>query len=203
MMMLAGLASAAGTGVSAVGAAAAAEDQADADQRRADIEAKWTERRAGEERAAAQRASTEEMRKAQLAQSRLTAVAGASGTSPTDQGVMDLYGDIEKEGRLNAGNAMAAGEQRGAGMEYQAALGRWTADANARIKKGSVIPTLLGGALHAGGQFADGFSKSRMAERYSSDYGNGARGGGYGTGYGVCVAVVGGNYCVYLSFNNI
>ena len=156
-----------GTGVAAVGQMQAANAQAAADRQRAEIEGQWAERRALEERSAAQRAAGEEMRKARFAQSRLTALAGDGAG---DQTVMDLWGDIEKEGRYNAAQATAAGEQKASGMEYQAALDQWGAEANSRIRRASGRTSLISGLLGAGGQLAGG-----MAGRY-----NPGRSGGYG-----------------------
>lgn len=180
MTALKGL-SAIGGAVATIGGVAASQNQAAAAQQKADIEGRWAERRAGEERASAQRGAFEEKRKAGLAQSRLMAVAGASGTSPADQSVMDLWGDIEKEGDLNAANVTAGGEQRAGGLKYGADLNRWSADANARIAKASATPTLIGGLLSNAGQFGREYFGSRMAARY----GQGEVGTSSGaTGYG-------------------
>ncbi len=167
-----------GTGVTAIGQSNAMRQQAAADQQRADIEAKWTERRTQEETASAQRQASEEHRKAALAQSRLMAVAGASGSSPSDETVMKLWGDISKEGDLNARNVMAGAAQKTAGMTYQSGLDRWAADSNAAIKRSSANSTLIGGLLSGASQFGTGYYNSRMAARYSTGGTSG------GTGYG-------------------
>lgn len=162
------LLSGAATGYQAITSSRAMNAQADADTQKAAIESDWANRRAGEERAAAQRGAMTEKRKADLAQSRLTAVAGASGSGAADPTVMDLWGDIGKEGQLNQQNTMAAGEQKASGMEFQADLGRWTADANARIKRSSAQSTLIGGLLGAGSSMAKGVGDyySPMAGKY-------------------------------------
>lgn len=170
--IIGGLLSAAGTVVGAVAQSNAMNAQAAADQQRARIEEQWAERRALEERSAAQRAATQEKRQAQLAQSRLVTLAAASGGRADDPTVMDLWGDVEKEGQYNAAQQTAAGEQKSAGMRYQAALNTWTADSNANIARQGAKATLIGGILGAGGQFFGGMS--RMGARY----------GGGGTSYG-------------------
>lgn len=159
----------ASTALTATTASQSMNAQASADQRRAEIQADWADRQAKDERAGAQREAANRMREARFAQSRLTSQVGASGTGADDATVMDLFGDIEKEGQLNAANATAAGEQKASGTEYQANLDRYTADANARIKRYSANSTLIGGLLSAGGQAGDGYTKyqSRMAARYS------------------------------------
>lgn len=175
MMIISSVLAAAGTAVGAMGQASATKAQAAADQQRAEIEKKWAERRANDERGTAQVQAKEEKRKADLAQGRLTALAGASGTSPGDETVMKLWGDVEKEGDYNAAQATSVGDQKAAGLTYQADLNSWTADANARIKKSAASSTLISGLLGAGGQFAGG-----MAGRY----GGYAPRAGSGTGYG-------------------
>lgn len=162
------LLSGAAAGYQAISSSKAMNAQADADTQKARIEGEWADRRAGEERAAAQRGAMTEKRKADLAQSRLTAVAGASGSNADDPTVLDLWGDIGKEGQLNQQNVTAGGEQRAGGLEFQADLGNWTADANARIKRSSATSTLIGGMLGAGSTIAGGVSNyySPMAGRY-------------------------------------
>ncbi|HUS97201.1 MAG TPA: hypothetical protein VMX97_10710 [Hyphomicrobiaceae bacterium] len=146
--------------------------QAAAEEQKAAIEAQWSERRSLEEKGAAQRQSQEELRKAKLAQSRLTAVAGGSGAGADDETVMKLWGGIEKEGRYNAANVTAAGDQRAAGIDYQSGLNTWVADSNARIKRAGAKSTLIGGFLGAAGQAFGG-----MSSRYSSGSGSTGRTG--------------------------
>jgi hypothetical protein len=156
--------------------------QAAAEQQRAAVEAQWAERRALEERASAQQAAGQETRKARLAQGRLGAVAGASGSGASDPSVMTLFEGIEKEGQQNAGLVQAAGDQKAAGITYQAALDRWTADTNARIKRAGAKSTLMGGyigALAGLGNTLAGSMRSRMALRYPGM----PSGAGQGTGY--------------------
>lgn len=162
----AGTLAAASTAITALGTAGTMYAQGQADKKRAAIEGEWAERRALEERASAQRAAGQEMRKARLAQSRLTALAGDSAG---DQSVMDLWGDIEKEGRYNAAQVTAAGEQKASGMQYQAALDQWGAKTNSRIKTTGAGMTLIGGLLDSGAKYG-------MAGRYGGNY----RGAGYG-----------------------
>lgn len=141
--------------------------EAAAGEQRAQIEGQWAERRAMEERASAQRQAGEEQRKARLAQSRLGAVAGASGAGSSDPSVMTLFEGIGREGDYNAAAATAAGEQKAAGLSYQSALDRWTADTGARIKRAGAKSTLIGGFLNASAN-AGQFAMSRMAARYGS-----------------------------------
>ena len=76
----------------------------------------------------------------------------------SDPSVMRLFEGIEGEGMVNAGRAQASGQQRADGMDYQAALDRWTADTNARIKRAGARSTLIGGYLNAGAEIGRGIS---------------------------------------------
>jgi type II secretory pathway pseudopilin PulG len=168
-MMAAAVLSAGATMIGAVSQSNAMKAQARTDQQRAEIESQWAERRALEERAAGQRAGGEEMRKAHLAQGRLTTLAAASGGTATDPGVLDTLGDIEQEGQYNARTAEAGHQQKAAGIQYQSNLDRWTTDANARIKQSSARSTLIGGIMGAAGQVASGYAKTPMGSRYGTD----------------------------------
>jgi hypothetical protein len=167
-MMAAAILSAGATAIGAVSQSNAMNAQAKTDRQRAEIESQWAERRALEERAAGQRAGGEEMRKAKLAQGRLTTLAAASGGTATDPGVLDTMGDIEQEGQYNARTAEAGHQQKAAGIQYQSNLDRWTADANARIKQSSARATLIGGLMGAAGKFGENYYRSPMGERYST-----------------------------------
>lgn len=168
---------AAGTVYSSQTQAAAMRAQATADQARAEQQQKIAEAKGLEEKAFAQRAAGEEMRSARLAQARLGAVAGASGSGSEDPSVMQLWEGIQKEGEKNASAQTAAGAQKAQGLSYQAALDRWTADANAGIRRSGADATALGGYLTAGGQMFDGLS--RMGLKYG-----GGRVQSAATGYG-------------------
>lgn len=167
MMAIATVLTAATTAATTVASADAQQDAAKAQQA-------WADRQAMEEQAAGQRQAAQELKQAKAAQSRLMAVAGASGSGASDPGVMDLWGDIDTEGRVNAGVAQAMSQQRADGITYQASLDRWKADAQKKIANVSAIGTILGGTLGAGGKYGT----TKMAMRY----GGGAP--SHGTGYG-------------------
>lgn len=174
--VIAGLISAAGTVVGAVAQSNSMKAQAAASEQSAAIEQQWADRRALDEKGAAQRGASEEMRKAKLAQSRLTAVAGGSGAGADDETVLKLWGDVEKEGRYNAANQTAAGDQRAAGINYQSGLNTWTAKSNADIQRAGAKSTLIGGILGGAGQAVSGYG--RMSARYGGGNTTGS------TGYG-------------------
>jgi len=158
--------SAGATAYSARAQSSAMQAEANADQQRQAVEQQWAQRRALEEQATAQSVAAEETRAARLAQSRLGAVAGASGSGASDPSVMRLFEGIEGEGMVNAGRAQASGQQRADGMNYQAALDRWTSDTNARIKRAGARSTLIGGYLKAGAETGRGMTS--MGERYKT-----------------------------------
>lgn len=166
----------ASAGVSAVGTM----EQASAAKQQARAQSEWAERRAVEERASGQQTADEEKRKAHFLQSRLGAVAGASGSGASDPTVMKVWEGIEGEGQRNAGVAMAAAEQKAQGITYQAALDRWKADADGRLAKLSAGGTILGGIGSAVGKYGEQRARSRMAARYGSGVEYNAGGTGYG-----------------------
>lgn len=152
--------------VSAGTAAYTAVATGEAGQKKAAAESAWAERRANDERAAGQRQALEEKHKADLLQSRLGAVAGSSGSGAADPGVMDTWGDIERQGDVNAGTAQAMAENKANGITYQAALDRWSADANAKLGKVGAAGTLIGGLGKGFGIYTDGMAKTPMAMKY-------------------------------------
>lgn len=146
-----------GMGTSIMNANAEAEvleQQAADEQRRAQIQQENANKVALEERVVGQQKAANRMREARLAQSKLVANAGASGGSASDPTVLDLWADIESEGRFNEGQEFAAADQKAKGITYQASLDRWTADRNAAIKRASANTTRIGGY---GDAFGKGF----------------------------------------------
>lgn len=180
LMIASAVASAASTMIGAVSSSNAMNAQASADKERASIEAAWTQRRANETRGAGQQQSLQNLHEMKLAQSKLTTQAAASGGAASDPTVMNLMGDIEAEGRLNAGRTMAGAEQKAQGMEHQAALDLWTADANSRIKKSSANATLIGGMLGAAGEIGKGAYNAKLGSPMASRYGGGEQSYRYG-----------------------
>ena len=90
----------------------------------ADRRAQQLEQQAGQERAASQRAAAQERRRLRRAQSRLQAVAGASGAGALDPTVLDLEGDLAAEGEFRALSRLFEGESEARNLEYGATLER-------------------------------------------------------------------------------
>lgn len=164
--------------------AAARRSQAASGEAKARADAEWAQRRALEDRVTGQRTAADDMRTARIAQSRLTALAGASGGGAADPTVTRLWEGIEAEGQGNAAKSIALAEQKAAGTTYQAALNSWTAGENAKMLRRSADATIIGSVMSATGQAVSGYG---MAQRYPSPAGTtggtGYGGGGYDYGY--------------------
>lgn len=133
--------SAAGTIVSTLGAISSGNAQ----QKAANYQAAQMDQQAGQERASAQRQAFEQRRKATLAGSRVTALAGASGAGVADPSVVDIMGDIQTQGEYNALSAMYTGEERARGYQMGADAKRFE---GAEAKKAGYISA--GGNLLSG-----------------------------------------------------
>jgi hypothetical protein len=135
-------------------------------------EALQLEQQAGQDRASSQRAAGEQRRSARYLQSRVQALAAASGAGASDPTVVNLIGDIAGEGEFRALSALYEGESSARGMEYGARLARKTGKAAATASYLKAGSTLLGGA-------------SSWYDKYGSGgFSNPGRGGGlanYGT----------------------
>lgn len=113
---LATAASVAGTAIGVVGALQQGQMQREAYK----MEAVQAEQRANEARAAAARQQYETRRKTDLVQSRVRAVAAASGASTTDAGTLGAEQSIAERGEYSALMDWAQGENRARGFEDQA-----------------------------------------------------------------------------------
>lgn len=153
--MIAGLA---GTAVSAVGTIAAGAAQKNA----MDYRAAQEKQAALESTAAAQRTSLEHQRQAGLAQSRLQAVAAASGAGATDPGVLSLGGNIAGRGEYQSLMDMYTGENRAAGLNDAATADEMTGSADQTGSYFAAGGTILGGAA----SMFDRYNRSQYLSRY-------------------------------------
>jgi hypothetical protein len=87
------------------------------------------DQQAGQARASAQRQALDERHNADLAGSRAQAAAAASGAGATDPTVVNIQGDIAKEGEYRYGMALYNGEEYARGLEGQANAKRASAKA--------------------------------------------------------------------------
>lgn len=168
MTMLATAASVAGTATSAISSYQASNAQAEQAQQAAAANAEFAKRKQNESLSSAQDAASQELARARMAQSKLTTMAGASGSGVDDPTIRTLHGDLEQAGQTNAARAMAEGEQRRSDIDYQSQLERWQADSQSRITKAGAKATLLGGILKATGDGLGGYGKMKtnMGARY-------------------------------------
>lgn len=104
------------------------------------------EQQAGQDRASSQRAAVEQRRSARYVQSRLQALAAASGAGATDPTIVKLSNDIDAAGEYAALTAMYEGESTARGEEFAAQVARRTGKAAATASYAKAGSTLLSGA---------------------------------------------------------
>lgn len=109
----------------------------------AKFEAAQMTQQAGQERAASQRQAIEQRRQAGLANSRVTAVAAASGAGATDASVLDIQGDNAATGEYNALSALYSGEEKARGLEMGAVAKRYEGANAAQAGKMQAVGTIL------------------------------------------------------------
>lgn len=112
----------------------------------ADYEAAQMDVNAGQDRAMAQRQAIENRREARLADSRLQAVAAASGGGASDPTVIKLSQDINAEGEYNALSSLYSGEESARQLEGSADLRRYEGKNAKRAGTIKAISTVLAGA---------------------------------------------------------
>lgn len=132
---IATLATAAATAASGAVAVGQGQAQAEITKKTSDFNARQMEKKAAAERAAASDKAAQQREKAEFAQARARAVAAASGTGATSEGVLDLTGDIGQRGDAYARRETWIGDEQAKGLLDQAAATRWTGENNARLQK--------------------------------------------------------------------
>lgn len=111
---------------------------------------------AGQERAMAQRRSIESRRQARLAESRLQAVAGASGAGAVDPTTVRLAQDIGAEGEYNALSDLYTGEEQARQLEGAAGLRRYEGKMARKAGTLKAISTVLSSAGSMYGKYGGG-----------------------------------------------
>ena len=101
---------------------------------------------AGQSRAASQREAAERRRSSRYAQSRVQALAAASGAGASDPTVVNLISELAGEGEYGALAAMYEGEDRAGGLELAGRASRRQGDAAMSASVVQAGSTLLGGA---------------------------------------------------------
>lgn len=132
----------------------------------AKFQAAQLEQQAGQERASAQRLAVAERRRSAIMQSNAQAAAAASGGSATDTTVLNLIGDIAKEGEFNALSALFEGEERARGLQLQSATARMEGKRTQKQGMFSGISTIVGGVTSAASKYQPSFSSQRLYTGY-------------------------------------
>ena len=127
----------------------------------AEYTAKQQEVQAGQETAKSQRDAMEERRRKNLALSRATAVAAASGAGALDPTSLDIQGDITEQGELNVLNALFAGNIAASDLRTQAGLTRYEGEQRAGME-------LYGGQTEADILRYQGQSEKAIAKQKAS-----------------------------------
>lgn len=126
---------------------------------------------AAQERAAASRDASSKAKEGRIAQSRLQAVASASGGGATDPTVLELAGDISKEANVQSRELMRQGLEKGQMLEYKGRVGVDMANAQSRMTILGGIGNMIGGVAENFGGLSDAFSKyGRGLPAASSSY---------------------------------
>ena len=141
-----------GTVMSAGGAASAGYGAEQA----ARFQAAQLRQNAGQQEAAAQRTAAEDIRQGELMISRAMAVAGASGAGVTDPTVLNIIGNISKEGKLASLTSLYEGESAAAGMRRQAAAAEFEGGQVRKAGEIKAMSTLLSGAKGFGDLYSGG-----------------------------------------------
>jgi len=141
MGMAGGIVQSVGTNASATGTYL----EGKAAEAAANAQAAQMERNANQLRAQGQFEGEEELRKARLIQSRIIAVAGASGASVIDPTVLNIVGKNQAEGSLAAATRRYNAETKSQDMEYQAQIRRLEGRAHAKAARWQATGTAVSG----------------------------------------------------------
>jgi len=144
----------AGGAVSAGGSLLAGASQAQSATAQATATSQMLRQKAADEAAAAAVAARQKRRRADLAISRGRAVAAASGGNATDPTVLNVLGDIRKEGEYQAALKTWEGEQTAANLRAQAKNTYNIGQANASAAKTASYFDAAGTMLSAAGKTA-------------------------------------------------
>jgi hypothetical protein len=138
-----------GTAVSVIGQLKQAQAQKNLAKQQemiADSQAKAQEQAAGQERASSQRAAYNAQKEGELAKSRAQAISAATGAGALDPSIVNITGGIDEETSYRAQTALFEGEERGKGLEHQAAITRATGSLNAATSRAKAQQSMFGAA---------------------------------------------------------
>jgi hypothetical protein len=143
------------------------QHQGGADQRRlTNFQADQLDYNAGQSKAAAQRNAFEERRKARLVSSRAQAVAAASGSGASDPTVLNIMGDITRQGEYNALTALYNGDVQAHDQRFAAQTRRASGAMAQSAADTQALSTVLSGAASLYDRYGDqGVPKKKTAGR--------------------------------------
>jgi hypothetical protein len=138
-----------------------ANSQAKFMEAQAKNEEQQLKRMSAEEKAVASRDAQAKNKETSLLLSRQQAVAAASGAGATDSTVLELAGELSKEGNVQSRELMRQGLEKGQMLEYRGAVGRQMAKAQGKMLKASAMGSMIGGVIDgvSGMMSSDAFSK--------------------------------------------
>jgi len=153
---------AAGTIFSAYSQQQGGKDQ----QRLANFQADQLDRNAGQSLAASQRNAFQERRQARLVSSRAQALAAASGAGATDPTVLNIQGDIAKQGEYNALTALYNGDVQAQDQRFAAQARRTSGAMEKSAADTQALSTVLSGAASLYDRYGDqGVPKKKTTGR--------------------------------------
>ncbi len=132
----------------------------------AEFQAVQLEQKAKETIGAGQRTAAEQRRQGEIVQSRIVALAGASGGGVSDPTIVSLMSDTAGEAEYRARLAMYEGESFARDLRLEAAGLRTGAEAESRFLKTRARTTLIKGIAGGASDFATDFGPS-LYEKYA------------------------------------
>lgn len=142
----------AATGLAGVGTILSAGSQIQAGneaQIAGNFEASQLNQKANDTVATSQRAAAEQRRQSAILQSRAQAVAAASGAGASDPGVVNIVGDIAKEGEYRALTALYNGNDEARSLRIQAGLTKMQGQQAKQASRVEAVSTILSGGAKA------------------------------------------------------
>jgi hypothetical protein len=155
LMAASAAASLAAGGVQAMGTIA----QGNAAYAAAKNERKQLNRMASEELAVATRGASEKDREMRMLQSRAQAVAADSGAGATDETVLELAGNVAREGSVQKRDILRSGQVKADDLMYRGNVGVASAKYGKKLAKQAATGTMLSAGIDAAGGLASAYSK--------------------------------------------
>lgn len=143
-----------------------------ASQASAEFEAKQLMMNAGKAKAVSQRQAAEEVRQSELVQSRILAVAAASGAGASDPTVMRLIGKQAGEGAYRAALAIYKGDDQAQQLELAAQARRYEGKVAASQGVRAAIGAVVGVGAGLYNSYGQGGPAAEVESQTEPDMGN-------------------------------